>query len=381
MKPVDAGPSRRVLFAPVPLAPTKPLTLSHVKGLLWSDVMHRATGLLHKVDLLYSWTVGVVNTQCLGFWAYLDETRPGMDFGACEEEDIGALYVTYQRQRSPGDAPGLSAQRAAAEGAGPVHPACARILDLWAERLRELGIADPGLRARRQPPMSLDALVALLTERGLCVDHSPWRGPVYLDGTERGLPLRPLVGADGSPNYLAGVLRELVPLIGAYDDFVLTCDRDSFPDYVLLRQVLNRLGARVSLFGFGRVRTGGGNGAAGQPLTTRHGGWQGLTAMALAREFLDLVGPEVYRLGLRLYFIATLGRGDRESHRPELVWRCMARAASLLRRAAGAEAATPLLLHRHARPHAYVDPYRLTTALLTRGRTVADASLLDEVYI
>ncbi|MEU1021878.1 hypothetical protein ABZ366_07220 [Streptomyces sp. NPDC005904] len=371
---------RRVLIAPVPIAPTKPLTLSHVKGLLWSDVLHRATALLYPTDHLYSWTVGVDNAQTHGFWAHLEATRPGQDFTAFDEEKIGELYVDYQRGRASDPArPGP------VDATGTLHPASARVLDLWTDRYRELGIADPGLRVPTVPPMTVDALVELLSRHGLCLDHRPWNGPAYLDGTARGLPLRRLVGADGRGNYLAGVLRELVPLIGAYDDFVLPCDTGSLPDYVLVRHVLRVLGARVTVLGVGRVRTGGT--ATGPPRSSRHGGWQGRTAAALAERFLDRVGPRVHRLGTRLYFIALLGRGDREPYRPDLLGRCMARAARLLAEEDGGpgaptapEALAPLL-RRHARPHPYVDPYRLTTALLTRDRTPAHRTLLEKVYV
>ncbi|MFJ2773984.1 hypothetical protein [Streptomyces sp. NPDC087300] len=380
---------RRVLFAPVPIAPTKPLTLSHVKGLLWSDVLHRATGLLHDAHQLHSWTVAVANAQTLGFWAHLDRTRPGADYGTLDEEAIGRLYVAYQRGVAAAGqgtaAPdGLTARRYA----GRLHPASARVYDLWALRHAELGIPDPGLRTHRNPPLALDPLIETLERHGLCVDHRPLHGPVYLDGTAGGVPLRQLVSAEGHPNYLAGLLRELVPLIVAYDSFVLVCDDDSAPDYRLVRYVLRRLGMTgVSLVSVGRVRT---DPTAARALSSRHGGWEGHTAAALAERFLGRVGERVYRLGLRLYFLALLGRGAQVPHRHDLVWRCMARADRLLaaadaRGTAAADGVAPPsyeeLLRRAARPHPYVDPYRLTTALLGRDGAVVDPALLAEVYL
>ncbi|QEU97234.1 hypothetical protein [Streptomyces kanamyceticus] len=389
--PTPAAPARRrVLFAPVPIAPTKPLTLSHVKGLLWSDVLHRATGLLHDADQLHSWTVAVANAQTLGFWAHLDRTRPGADYTALDEEAIGHLYVAYQRGAASGHvdaAPDDLTATARRYAAGGLHPASARVYDLWALRHAELGIPDPGLRTHRRPPLALDPLIETLERHGLCVDHRPLRGPAYLDGTAGGVPLRQLVSAEGHPNYLAGLLRELVPLIGAYDSFVLVCDEDSAPDYRLVRYVLRRLGmADVALVSVGRVRT---DPTAARALSSRHGGWEGHTAAALAERFLDRVGERVYRLGLRLYFLALLGKGDRVPHRYDLVWRCMARAARLLDTAdAGIQAPCGTgpppydeLLRRTARPHPYVDPYRLTTALLGRDGTAVDPGLLKEVYL
>lgn len=378
---------RKVLFAPVPVAPTKPLTLSHVKAMLWTDVMHRATAQLHRTELLYSWTVGVTNTQTLGFWSYLDAEHPGTDYAALDEEQIGRLYIACQREHAAHTATELAARRAAAGTYGRLHPAGTRIIGLWQERLRELGVADPGLRNDRRPPLTPDGLVDLLSPHGLCLDHRAWNGPVYLDGTAHGLPLRRLIGADGQPNYLASVLCELVPLIGRYDQTVLTVDREAVPDYVLLKYALSRLGmAGITLVGLGRVRTDGTT--SGPVRSSRHGGWEGRTAANLAREYLDRVGPRTYRLGMRLYFIAGLGRGDTTAYRPELLERCMTRAGRMLaadpvRPTDGTPPpdATARLL-RNSRPHHYVDPYRLTTALLRRGHEApADRNLLEEVYV
>ena len=44
----------------------------------------------------------------------------------------------------------------------------------------------------------------------MCLDLRADGGPVYLDATRYGLPLRQIVAADGQPNYLACALRELV---------------------------------------------------------------------------------------------------------------------------------------------------------------------------
>src|SRR5438309_506109 len=67
----DGGPTR-VLVAPVTVTPTKPLTLSHIKGLLWVDALYKATTLVANVDYRYSLTTYNVTAQTLGFWAYLD---------------------------------------------------------------------------------------------------------------------------------------------------------------------------------------------------------------------------------------------------------------------------------------------------------------------
>src|SRR5688572_13562473 len=48
-----------VFLAPVTITPTKPLTLSHAKGLLWLDVMYRATR--EVAPTTYEWNPRVAN--------------------------------------------------------------------------------------------------------------------------------------------------------------------------------------------------------------------------------------------------------------------------------------------------------------------------------
>src|SRR5687767_4233712 len=81
--PDTRGP--RVLIAPVTVTPTKALGLSHLKGLLWVDVMYRATGLLTCVDYLYSHTTFSTTRQTAGFWEYLDRACGHVDASACTE--------------------------------------------------------------------------------------------------------------------------------------------------------------------------------------------------------------------------------------------------------------------------------------------------------
>lgn len=66
---------RKVLLAPVTVTPAKPLTPSHLKGLLWTDVMFRATAPLADVTYHYSPTAYHLTEQTLGFWEFLDRTQ------------------------------------------------------------------------------------------------------------------------------------------------------------------------------------------------------------------------------------------------------------------------------------------------------------------
>jgi hypothetical protein len=369
------GPDRpRVLLAPVTITPTKPLTFSHLKGLLWTDVMYRATAQLADVTYRYSHTTYHRTEQTLGFWEYLDRTFGDIDYAGRTEEEIGEFYVRY---RASGDRPSAAALQPytdAVEQQGWTHPVTSRVLDLWSAHYRRLGMHDPGLREHQPPGLGLDEMVDRLTDMAMCLDLREHGGPVYLDATRYGQPLRQIIAADGRPNYLACALRELIALAPDYDEVVLLYDPGLEPDYMLLQRVLNNLGPTVRRVAVGRVPV------AGDIRPARHGGWRGNTAGALITNSLADHDPDTLRLGVRLYFIAVLGQGQRHSFRADLLSNCLTRARRLL---AGQEDTGEQLsgvVAPHRRDHVYVDPYRLTSALLARHRPRPGTRLLSAVY-
>ncbi|WP_369381165.1 hypothetical protein [Streptomyces sp. cg36] len=374
--PSAAGARRRVLLAPITITPSKPLTPSHLKGLFWTDVMYRATGCLADVDYRFSHTTYHLTEQTLAFWEFLDRTHGDADYSQLSEDDIGALYVRHRAapERAPAEA--LRPYAEAVERHGWVHPAATRVLGLWRGHYRRLGLHDPGLLAHQPPGLGLEEALERLRARGLCLDHRELGGPVYLDLTRHGLPLRQIVTADGRPNYLACALRELLPLAPDFDEVVFLYDRELDPDYQLLARVLAPLGPSVHRVPVGRVPVDG------KIRSAREGGWRGLDAGALLDAAHADHDPAAVRLGMRLYFIATLGPGQGQSHRPELLHQCLRRAERLLAGAppeAGPALAERLAVHR--RDHVYVDPYRLTTGLLARHRAAPARDLLAEVFL
>ncbi|MET9882649.1 hypothetical protein ABZZ20_05705 [Streptomyces sp. NPDC006430] len=382
-------PRKNVLLAPVTVTPTKPLTPSHLKGLLWTDVMFRATAPLAAVTYRYSHTTYHVTEQTVGFWEYLDRTHGETDYAQLSEEDIGDLYVRYRSEPQRQSADVLRPYRDAVEHSDWVHPASERMLRLWAGHYERLGMHDPGLQKHQPPGLGLEEMVERLAGVGLVLDQRHCGGPVYLDLTRYGMPLRRIVTADGRPNYLACALRELLPLVPWYDEVVLLYDRELDSDYQLLNRVLTRLGPTVRRVPIGRVPIDG------KITSARHGGWHGHTAGALLRAATDAgdghgAGGDdddvgVLRLGMRLYFIATLGPGQQQSFRHDLLRNCLAVAARLLKRsgAAAPTGAGDLLgvLGRHRRGHTYVDPYRLACSLLGKGRPTPDPGLLSAVFL
>ncbi|MFD7895543.1 hypothetical protein [Streptomyces sp. NPDC059743] len=391
--PMTASGRRKVLLAPVTITPAKPLTPSHLKGLLWTDVMFRATAPLADVTYRYSHTTYHLTEQTLGFWEFLDRTQGDLPYASLSEEEIGELYVRF-RNGAPAPADALRSYADAAENHGWVHPASERVLRIWTEHYAQLGLHDPGLMEHQPPGIGLEEMIERLAALGMGLDQRSSGGPVFLDATRYGLPLRQIVAADGRPNYLACALRELLPLAPAYDEVVLLYDSELTPDYLLLQRVLSRLGPAVHRVPIGRVPIDG------KITSARHGGWHAHTAGALLRAVGTDGDADVRRLGVRLYFVAVLGPGQAQSFRADLLRKSLERAERLLRRVAdgpaegpaGGFAGSPASsaagspaflddLRRHRREHIHVDPYRLTTSLLGRARRTVDRDLLTTVYL
>ncbi|MEE4598382.1 hypothetical protein V2J94_42215 [Streptomyces sp. DSM 41524] len=373
-----ASTPRRVLLAPITVTPSKPLTPSHLKGLFWADVMFRATAQLADVTYRYSHTTYHVTEQTLGFWEFLDRTQSDIDYDALSEEEIGELYVRFRAEGKPPTAEAVRPYAEAVEHTGYVHPAGARVLRLWTGHYERLGLHDPGLMACQPPGFGLEQMIEELVAAGLGLDQRNVGGPVYLDATRFGLPLRRIVTAEGRPNYLACALRDLLPLAPRYDEVVAVYDRELDPDYQLLDRVLTDRGTVVHRVPLGRVPIDG------RVTSARHGGWHNHTLEALLRSLGDDHDSAAVRLGMRLYFIATLGPGQQESFRYDLLRKSLTRAAQMLSRAeetARDRGVLAALLDRHRRGHTHVDPYRLTSSLLGRGRRAPTNDLLTAVFL
>ncbi|GAB3058467.1 hypothetical protein [Micromonospora schwarzwaldensis] len=376
--PLPTGAGSRILLAPVTVSPTKPLTPTHLKYLLSLDVIVRVSALFADVTVAYQHGAYAGSQQVAGFWDYLDRHRPGTAYTGLGEVEIGELYVAYhQTPRLPFAAIEPTVRRAEA---GWLHPASARLLDIWQDHYDLLGMFDPEL-GRHGPELMGEAdLLDLLVRRNLCIDGRPLGAPVYLDATSAGHSLRVVLGADGQPNYLLYLLRELVPLLADHDLVVLAHDEQLRTDYQTVSQILTALGARVVRFEVPRVPIDG------VAQSSRLGGWQGYTLDAIADRFVDEYGVDAFRLGLRLYLIAGLGRTARESYSALQLRRWIRRAQRLLDTHAGRDeqgtTGGPVpagLWGALTARRGYADPYRVATTLMSRQPTVPVGALLDAV--
>jgi hypothetical protein len=102
-------------------------------------------------------------------------------------------------------------------------------------------------------------------------------------------------------------------------------------------------------------------------------------------DFDDVVGraSQVYggpptRLGVRLYFLAVLGRTGRHQFQPQVLQRWIDRADRLLSRAENTAGVADALAR--AAKRGYVCPYILTTDLLSR-RPMARKEIIAATYL
>jgi hypothetical protein len=361
-----------VLLAPVPITPTKALTPSHLKGLLWLDVMYKATSRLYPTVYRPNRRTYDITLQTVGFWAYLDIQYPGESYADKSERWIGERYVELHGSGLELPPAMLAGYRERVQRDGWIHPASERILALWQGHYRALGLHEPGLK--RSVPLDLDGdeAIAALAALDSCLDLRALGGPVFLDLTAQGIPLRQIVDARGVDNYLLCALRELLPLARQFDHLLLLCDEELAPDYLILERVLARAGASVSRLSLGRVPL------EGTVRSSRAGGWQELTFDRFAERYLPRHGAETFRLGMRLYFIGLLGRTASRSFDFGDVDFCMERAENVLAAVAPLHAPEELIavLRRCLNRRGYVDAYRLTSLFMAKRVDRAAAALL-----
>lgn len=365
----------RVLIAPVPVTPTKPLTPSHVKLHMWVDVLFKATKHLCSVEYLYAHAAANACQQTLGFWEYLDRVVGDVDYDLCDEHAIGEHYARYHAEPGRVSRGALLPYLSAYERSAWIHPSSRRILDIWQQHFQLLGLHDPGLRCAVAAPLSAEEVIGTLCDHGLCLNARIDGGGIYLDATAHGLPLRLLVDENGVPNYLMLLLRDLIPRMKNYDEIVLVHDHEITSDYVMLQKVLEGLGGTVCRIGISRVAVNG------HVRSSRFGDWKGHTVPDLARTIDFSMDSDPFRLGLRIFYISVIGLGERKSFDTRLLQRCIRRAEAILSSAAGEPSDFPTWLSSYVnRNMRHVDPYRLTTSLLEKGRNAPVKLLAEEVF-
>lgn len=298
-----------VLYCAHPTA-TKPLSPSHIKGMLWFDLLARATQLVAPVTVRANRVTCDITVQNLGFWSYLDR-HVGADPALYADKDdlwIGCHYLRYHAASEKADASTLERLRRRVEDDSWMHPASRRVLALWAEQCRILGIdGERALGTWTPLPLTVTDCVAALEELGVLLDVRHIGGCAYLDFTADGVFLRQTIDEHGTPNYLVHVLRELLPAVHAGEPIVLGFDSESSPDFEIVARVLRRAGAEVHTVAIDRIHLPGVQG------TSRAGGWQPYVLPTLIDRLVPRYGVDPFRLGMRMYFVMQVGRRSRQA--------------------------------------------------------------------
>lgn len=312
------------LYAPVGITPTKPLTPSHLKGVLLLDFMRRFEGLFAPGTVWHNRRPWDISLQTIRFWDYLDREHGGVDFSTMSEGDIGALYIDCHRAGALPAADRVAAYTGRIEAEGYVHAASHRILELWGEVFATLGLAREALFHSAPFGFDQEAVLARLHAQDMVLDQRRFGGGVYLDLTDEGRPLRVLVSEDGLSNYLLAILRDLLACAPRHDIVCLYHDSGIQRDYEALARVLERLGVRCRRIGFTRVPVDG------QVLSAKQGGWERYTAALLLERVAGGANCAEIRLGFRLYFLHALGLRQPASYSDEGLGECLERARRLL---------------------------------------------------
>jgi hypothetical protein len=312
------------LYAPVGITPTKPLTPSHLKGVLQLDFMQRFEGLFTPGTIWHNRRPWDISLQTIRFWDYLDREHSGIDFSTMGEGDIGALYIDCHRTNALPAADRVAAYASRIEAEGYVHAASHRILALWGEVFATLGLAPDALF--HSVPFGLDQETVLerLLAHDIVLDQRHFGGAIYLDLTDEGRPLRLLVSEHGLSNYLLAILRDLLACAPHHDHVCLYHDANIQRDYEALARVIERLGVRCRRVAFTRVPIDG------QVLSAKQGGWEQYTGARLLKRVAGGASGAEIRLGFRLYFLHALGLREPSSYSDEGLSACLERARRML---------------------------------------------------
>ena len=370
----------KLLFYPTHPTATKPLTPSHVKMFLWFDLLVDATSRVIPVTTLANRVTCDVTAQNLGFWHYLDTSftdDPAL-YADKDELWVAEQYVRYHAERFAAPPPVLEELRSRVEHDFWIHPASARILELWSEQCRLLGVDERSLHTWTPLPLTVDEALEALADLDVLIDVRGLGGGAYLDLTPEGIALRQLVSEQGVPNYVVHVLRELLAVGPGYDRVVLAFDAEIRHDFDLVASVLRRAGVETVTLPVDRVRLPGVTG------TTRAGGFEPYILARIIERFLPTYGLEAFRLGIRMYYVLHVGRRGGCEFDLAMLERFMRKAAAAVRRLNGGEpgVAAPGDLLRELWPQivprdgAFVDPNRLLQTLFKQAPESAAARAL-----
>jgi hypothetical protein len=293
-----------IAIVPVSITPTKPLLPSHFKSFIWLDILYKCLSHIHRVSVHNNQVLSYMNWQTLRFWNYLDEQFPREDYSNRPEIWIGSNYVRcHQLATAPIKAGVLyQAYKHQIEKEAYVHPSAIRLMEIWHGYLAMMRI-DPILMGQNIPlPATSDEALSFLHQNNCLTSLESLGGETFMDFTEDGLPLRKLIDADGMENYLLGLIRSLMGISTTLNYVYLLCDDQLIPDFLLLEKLMNRCGVPATKISLGRVPLNG------LVSSAKQGGWEQYLFEPFTEKYINRYANRVFALGMRLYFVCTLGK-------------------------------------------------------------------------
>lgn len=288
-------------YFPVGITPTKPLTSTHVRGLLHLDALVRLHKKVHAVSLAHNRRLWDLSQQTLGFWDYLNQVKGDeLDVDKTSENEIGLLYLEYARSGYQASTSRLSALWGAVRDDGYVHPLSAALLRYWIPQLEFIGVDSHSLLHGASPASSIDELTAELKYCDMLLDHRSMGGALYVDQTAYGVAPRTLISAEGLPNYLLGLLCDALHIARSGNPIFLFHDSSVERDFIIIEKFLIARGSCVKRINFPRVTI------EGKPLSFREGG--GLyTLSEILMRYKNGFDRREIRLALRIFFLHRQG--------------------------------------------------------------------------
>lgn len=359
-KALPARPPGPLLIASSCIEATRPLTLSSLKMVLWSDLLYRATSLVRPTVYLLNRRLADCRCETARFWNYLDARHPGTEFGTLSEADLRRLYHEFREARWAIDSATYGEHQRRITERGFVHPASERLIRIWKEQYGSLHVYDPGLERSVPLGKNRERTLAELRKLGCITCDGCRAGVPTLDLSAVGLPTRRLSDGSSADDALLFLLRGLLSVVGRFEQVVLVAPESAPADSLLVQGVLARSGVSTARVALQRVL------ASGRDANPTPEDELDCELTRALRQLGARFGARTVRLGMRLYFIGTLGRDSTGAFDLGEVETAMSRARQILSETHDVVTVEALraLLQQYVTDGGYVDPYRLAARMM-----------------
>lgn len=289
---------------PVHISPTKPLTPSHIKYIIYLDLLYKINNFVDR-DFRFNFNRIFldISQQTLRFALFLRKNYSDIDFQNKNEMWLGDKYVEMYRRNWIPENQDITTLKLETEQNLKGFNFYEAILNNWISQYNFLGLEEPGYYETSPVCISNKEVIARLKRNSVITDHAQMGEGVYLDLIEYGQPIFKLTDLDvESSNILFNILRETFHFSPKPSRILFLFDQEMYSKYVAIQTVLEKLGYEIELISLSRVML------QDKIQSSRQGGWEGYTLRDIINrvEYRDL---SEFRLGIKLYFLKVL-RGN-----------------------------------------------------------------------